>query len=427
MEKKTIGSFIAVLRKASGLTQRELAEKLNVSDKAVSRWERDESAPDLSLIPVIADIFGITSDELLRGQRATEGSGTVQNPAKSEKQIQNILSRSLTRYKIYCLISGTVAITGLLAVMILNLGLLMAYVGFFVGCIFFIAAAICQTSFLILSRNAVTASDIPEAHTASAEKALLLGAELVFGLIFLLFSVCLPLIILPVGTFRGLTAISWLEYGSVFGALAAALWLTGCLVVNRRTGYWERIDWKSPHNLLRLQWLRKGALILLAVLALHLGTTALLTQNYHLLVRGRAFDNWNDFRRYMEMPTDTDGTALSFLSVEGTGENTRFIYENQSGDPVVFHKKTITQKLYATPEDEESGSEPLVSYRHLNKQISSIRLNRGGLPVQVFTQLQMLAVKIIALCVHLLWCAVYFMISRRLLRGYRQAVKENLR
>lgn len=46
MEKKTIGSFIAALRKANGLTQKELAEKLNVSDKAVSRWERDECYPD---------------------------------------------------------------------------------------------------------------------------------------------------------------------------------------------------------------------------------------------------------------------------------------------------------------------------------------------------------------------------------------------
>ena len=66
----SIGSFIAALRKANGLTQKQLAEKLNVSDKAVSRWERDECAPDLSLIPVISEIFGITSDELLRGQRA---------------------------------------------------------------------------------------------------------------------------------------------------------------------------------------------------------------------------------------------------------------------------------------------------------------------------------------------------------------------
>lgn len=65
MEKKTIGQFLSALRKAGGMTQKELAEKLHVSNKAVSRWERDECAPDLSLIPVIADIFGVTSDELL--------------------------------------------------------------------------------------------------------------------------------------------------------------------------------------------------------------------------------------------------------------------------------------------------------------------------------------------------------------------------
>ena len=65
MEKKTIGQFIAILRKANGMTQKDLAEKLNVSDKAVSRWERDECAPDLSLIPVIAEIFQVTADELL--------------------------------------------------------------------------------------------------------------------------------------------------------------------------------------------------------------------------------------------------------------------------------------------------------------------------------------------------------------------------
>ena len=69
MEKKTIGQFIAILRKANGMTQKDLAEKLNVSDKAVSRWERDECAPDLSLIPVIAEIFQVTTDELLRGER----------------------------------------------------------------------------------------------------------------------------------------------------------------------------------------------------------------------------------------------------------------------------------------------------------------------------------------------------------------------
>ena len=69
MEKKTIGGFIATLRKANGMTQKDLAERLNVSDKTVSRWERDDGAPDLAVIPVIAEIFDVTCDELLRGER----------------------------------------------------------------------------------------------------------------------------------------------------------------------------------------------------------------------------------------------------------------------------------------------------------------------------------------------------------------------
>ena len=69
MHRKTIGGFIAALRKANGMTQKELADRLSVSDKTVSRWERDDGTLDLSVIPVIAEIFGVTCDELLRGER----------------------------------------------------------------------------------------------------------------------------------------------------------------------------------------------------------------------------------------------------------------------------------------------------------------------------------------------------------------------
>ena len=107
MEKKTIGAFIAVLRKANGMTQRELAEKLNVSDKAVSRWERDECAPALSLIPVIAEIFNITTDALLRGERKTQNAEEAEAPAeasvyireKSNKQFQDLLRTKLMRLR----------------------------------------------------------------------------------------------------------------------------------------------------------------------------------------------------------------------------------------------------------------------------------------------------------------------------------------
>ena len=68
MAKSSIGQFLAALRKANGMTQQEIADRLHVSNKAVSRWERDECAPDLSLIPALAEIFGVTCDELLKGQ-----------------------------------------------------------------------------------------------------------------------------------------------------------------------------------------------------------------------------------------------------------------------------------------------------------------------------------------------------------------------
>ena len=90
MEKKTMGSFLAALRRASGMTQKELAERLNVSDKSVSRWERDDGAPDLALIPVIAEVFGVTCDELLRGERGAgravhaKGRAAEKAPARGE-------------------------------------------------------------------------------------------------------------------------------------------------------------------------------------------------------------------------------------------------------------------------------------------------------------------------------------------------------
>ncbi len=111
MEKKTIGGFISALRKANGMTQKNLAERLNVSDKSVSRWENDEGAPDLSLIPVIAEIFGVTCDELLRGERkppeersAEENTFTESTP-KGEKQRQRLLKTTLSKYQSFTYIS----------------------------------------------------------------------------------------------------------------------------------------------------------------------------------------------------------------------------------------------------------------------------------------------------------------------------------
>ena len=66
MKKDTFGNMVAVLRKQKGMTQLELAEKMGVTDKAVSKWERDLSFPDVSSIPKLAEILDVSVDELMQ-------------------------------------------------------------------------------------------------------------------------------------------------------------------------------------------------------------------------------------------------------------------------------------------------------------------------------------------------------------------------
>ena len=68
MSKHSIGKTIATLRKAKGWTQVELAEKLNVSDKAVSKWESEAGLPEISQLPAMATLFGVTIDYLMTGK-----------------------------------------------------------------------------------------------------------------------------------------------------------------------------------------------------------------------------------------------------------------------------------------------------------------------------------------------------------------------
>ena len=65
MKNQTLGDMIATLRKEHNMTQLQLAEKMGVTDKAVSKWERDLSCPDVDSLPRLAEIFGITVDRLL--------------------------------------------------------------------------------------------------------------------------------------------------------------------------------------------------------------------------------------------------------------------------------------------------------------------------------------------------------------------------
>ena len=77
IDKAKFGAFVAQLRKEKGLMQKELAEKLYVSDKAVSKWERGLSIPDVAILVPLAEILGVTVTELLSRDGATPATGVI--------------------------------------------------------------------------------------------------------------------------------------------------------------------------------------------------------------------------------------------------------------------------------------------------------------------------------------------------------------
>ena len=139
MPKNTLGQFIGVLRKANGLTQQDVADRLGVSNKAVSRWERDETAPDLFLIPAIAEMFGVSCDELLKGERIINNE-EAPSPKNSSTQIKALVLKKLSQFKTNSIISSSLSLAGLILLFGISYGFYKPILAFCVMLLFIIAA-----------------------------------------------------------------------------------------------------------------------------------------------------------------------------------------------------------------------------------------------------------------------------------------------
>ena len=118
MDSKKIGSFICERRKALGMTQLELANKLNITDRAISKWENGRGLPDISLIKPLCDELQITVNDLLSGEKLQES----QIEAKSEENIINTLQFSKKKQKNYkAIIIAAIIITFLPFIILFSL------------------------------------------------------------------------------------------------------------------------------------------------------------------------------------------------------------------------------------------------------------------------------------------------------------------
>ena len=96
MNQEKIGKFIAKCRRDKKLTQSELAEKLNISNKAISKWETGRGMPDASIMLELCEYLGITVNELLSGEKLEEG----EYKEKANENIINIAKESEKNKKV---------------------------------------------------------------------------------------------------------------------------------------------------------------------------------------------------------------------------------------------------------------------------------------------------------------------------------------
>lgn len=127
MDKKKIGNLISTLRKEKGMTQKDLAERLHVSDRTVSKWERGAGVPDASLMIGLSDILGITVNELLTGERITDRNYMPEAKEEIKEAAAVILKHMKSRQK--ALRNKVIAIVLLIALLGCGVGLAIEKLG----------------------------------------------------------------------------------------------------------------------------------------------------------------------------------------------------------------------------------------------------------------------------------------------------------
>lgn len=115
MDNVKTGKLISELRKQQGLTQQQLADKLNLSNKTISKWECGLGSPDLSNLPILADTLGVSVDELLRGKLSRVGTTQNSHITKGNVSQKELTPEQKKERAIITLAASLGAILGILA------------------------------------------------------------------------------------------------------------------------------------------------------------------------------------------------------------------------------------------------------------------------------------------------------------------------
>lgn len=388
MEKKTIGKFIAVMRKANGMTQKELGDKLFVSDKTVSRWERDECTPELSLIPAIAEIFGITTDELLRGEKnnpETRTSEDIKPSAKADKQFKAMLFGRKRRFDNLTLISIGISLLGMIVGMIINLGFSKGLIAFFVSSAFLLASTLCQICFTSNAKIAINDDDDYRELTEAANTSFIQKSIAVYFVNISILAFCLPLVTVINGVNFGLGFGSWLLYGISFSIAGTVLaYLIYRIIINPAL-IRRNILVFNDAGLAREKYSRKLLIRLSSlslVIAILLGVAIAVVDSIGTagFADKLVFETPEEFKEYMESSYDEAKNESGdwYYDADGNLVGSALIIDEDNPEP--FKNSVVLR--------DKQGNEILKYYYH-NNLYSHIEYNTesdDSCPITVYTR-----------------------------------------
>lgn len=379
MEKKSLGAFIARLRKEKGLTQKQLAELLNVSDKTVSHWECDETSPDISLLSELAGNLGVTVDELLNGEKKADCPNftSYSQPFKGEGFFDKVSKKTSSffykikdgdisyRYRYFCLASLVGATISAVAILTVALSTLLSARFFasrtmvsiivLIGSLWTVALSML---FTLGGRFLFSKKLIPDSTDTPIEKTYIYKSNKVtFNNLLLVFSV-FPLAltgidILPVGINFAVTILLMLVLRIIL------------IVVLTKKGIFGR-------NEKEMLLIKKSSLCLI-LLAVGAGIHLFAVEVYHPTPENMIFYSAEEFKAYMETPKDkpeyanrSDITAVCTMAVPTLNES---FYENNTDENSVVQAPPQEEDFVPTDTIIDRTGKTVVSFKLLNNEV----------------------------------------------------------
>lgn len=394
MEAKNIGNFIATMRKANGMTQKDLADRINVSDKTVSRWERGESEPELSLIPVLAEIFNVSCDELLRGEKKApsfeentqEASGLSK---KGEKEKKRLLQNILSTYRDRTLLCMGIVSLGFLLAMFFNSALYRSYIGFYV---FFLGAAVSvflQILFARKSWDRIVTEEFQDKETEESKRLLVSRLKKTVVLTVVLLAASLPMIMHGAGAHVGINY----SMGSLIEILIDAVILLAITRVGfsvadtllKKKGFFvvseEEAKKDEKCRVLKKSYVKKYLIAAVITVLVHLGACQPWNPDAYLI--GQKFETKEEFIEFMETP-------MHYSSYQNTGYSV--IYETkipQSGSHTTYYDeygREITEEEALREKIYNSDGEVEVEYLGRNMTVAGKKYDKDNVfPITVYT------------------------------------------